>query len=72
MNKDDTHNVSLGTLYDFNKQIMLKQSKLSKSKLKAIEPKLEDWYNWQIEDMPCCFAEKDMILLYFIYMKNRI
>ena len=36
MNKDDTHNVSLGTLYDFNKQMMLNQGKLSKSKLKAI------------------------------------
>ena len=31
MNKNDTHNVSLGTLYDFNKQIMLKQSKFSKN-----------------------------------------
>jgi len=49
MNKNDTHNVSLGTLYDFNKQMMLKQGKLSKSKLKAIEPKLEDWFNWQID-----------------------
>jgi hypothetical protein len=43
------HDVSLGTLYDFNKQIILKQGKLSKSKIEAIKPELEEWFNWQLD-----------------------
>ena len=49
MNKNDTHDVSLGTLYDFNKQLILKQGEISKTKLKTIKPKLEEWFNWQID-----------------------
>lgn len=72
MNKDDTHNVSLGTLYDFNKQIMLKQSKLSKSKLKAIEPKLEDWFNWQIDGyaMLLCRERYDFTVFHLYEKQN--
>ena len=72
MNKNDTHNVSLGTLYDFNKQIMLKQSKLSKSKLKAIEPKLEDWFNWQIDGyaMLLCRERYDFTVFHLYEKQN--
>ena len=45
MNKTNTHNVSLGTLYDFNKQIMSQQKTISKSKLESIKPELEEWLN---------------------------
>ena len=72
MNKDDTHNVSLGTLYDFNKQMMLKQGKLSKSKLKAIEPKLEDWFNWQIDGyaMLLCRERYDFTVFHLYEKQN--
>lgn len=72
MNKDDTHNVSLGTLYDFNKQIMLKQSKLSKSKLKAVESKLEDWFNWQIDGyaMLLCRERYDFTVFHLYENQN--
>lgn len=49
MDKNDKHNVSLGTLYDLNKQMMLKQGIMGKSKINAIKPDLEDWFNWQID-----------------------
>ena len=49
MDKNTKHDVSLGTLYDFNKQIMLKQGKLSKYKIEAVIPELEEWFNWQID-----------------------
>lgn len=49
MDKNTKHDVSLGTLYDFNKQIILKQGKLSKYKIEAVMPELEEWFNWQID-----------------------
>ena len=49
MDKNTKHDVSLGTLYDFNKQIILKQGKLSKYKIEAAIPELEEWFNWQID-----------------------
>lgn len=72
MNKNDTHNVLLGTLYDFNKQMMLKQGKLSKSKLKAIEPKLEDWFNWQIDGyaMLLCRERYDFTVFHLYEKQN--
>ncbi len=49
MNKTNTHNVSLGTLYDFNKQIIVQQKKLNKTQIKKIELELEEWFNWQLD-----------------------
>lgn len=49
MNQTNSHNVSLGTLYDFNKQIILSQGSLGKSKIESIKPELEKWFNWQID-----------------------
>ena len=47
--KSTTHNVSLGTLYDFNKQVMLNQGKLGKKKLEEIKSELEEWFNKQLD-----------------------
>ena len=44
MSKNEKHNVSLGTLYDFNKQMVLKQGLLSKAEIKEIKPKLIEWF----------------------------
>ena len=50
MNKNNnTHNVSLGTLYDFNKQILSKQKKLNQFEIDQIKLKIEEWFNWQID-----------------------
>ena len=72
MNKNDTHNVSLGTLYDFNKQMMLNQGKISKSKLKAIEPELEEWFNWQIDGyvMLLCRERYDFTVFHLYEKQN--
>ena len=72
MNKNDTHNVSLGTLYDFNKQMMLNQGKLNKSKLKAIEPELEEWFNWQIDGyaMLLCRERYDFTVFHLYEKQN--
>ena len=72
MNKNNTHNVSLGTLYDFNKQIMLKQEKLSKSEIKAIESELEEWFNWQIDGyaMLLCRERYDFTVFHLYEKQN--
>ena len=72
MNETNTHNVSLGTLYDFNKQMMLNQDKLSKSKIKAIEPELEEWFNWQIDGyaMLLCRERYDFTVFHLYENQN--
>ena len=45
MNENAKHNVSLGTLYDFNKQLILQQGKITKFQLETKKAELEDWFN---------------------------
>ena len=72
MNQNNTSNVSLGTLYDFNKQIMLKQEKFSKYKLKAIKPELEEWFNWQLDGyaMLLCRERYDFTVFHLYEKQN--
>ena len=72
MNKTEKHNVSLGTLYDFNKQAVLNQGKLSKSKIKAIEPDLEEWFNQQLDEyaMLLCRERYDFTVFHLYEKEN--
>lgn len=72
MNKNDTHNIPLGTLYDFNKQMMLKQSKLNKTDLKTIESELEEWFNWQLDGyaMLLCRERYDFTIFHLYEKQN--
>lgn len=49
MNKNDRHNVSLGTLYEFNKQLMLKHGPYDQIELDRAKKQLQEWFNWQID-----------------------
>ena len=72
MDKNDSNNVSLGTLYDFNKRIILEQGKLSKSKIEAIKPKLEEWFNMQIDGyaMLLCRERYDFTVFHLYEKQN--
>ena len=72
MNKTNTHNVSLGTLYDFNKQAMLNQKVLSKSEINKIKPQLEEWFNWQIDGyaMLLCRERYDFTVFHLYEKQN--
>lgn len=72
MNKNDTHNIPLGTLYDFNKQMMLKQSKLNKTDLKTIKSELEEWFNWQLDGyaMLLCRERYDFTVFHLYEKQN--
>lgn len=42
-------NLQLGTLYDLNKQAVLKEGRLGKRKVDSLKPRLEEWFNWRID-----------------------
>ena len=72
MKKTDKHNVSLGTLYDFNKQIISKQGKMTDLEINAIKPKLEEWFNWQIDGyaMLLCRERYDFTVFHLYEKQN--
>lgn len=41
--------ITLGNLYDFNKQAMLSQKPLNAEQIKSLKPALEEWFNWRID-----------------------
>ena len=72
MKETNKHDVSLGTLYDFNKQAVLSQGKLSKSKIRAIEPDLEEWFNQQLDEyaMLLCRERYDFTVFHLYEKQN--
>lgn len=70
--ENNTNNISLGTLYDFNKQIMLKQKKMTKAEINKIKPELEDWFNWQIDGyaMLLCRERYDFTVFHLYEKEN--
>ena len=73
MNKNNnTHNVSLGTLYDFNKQILSKQKKLNQFDIDQIKPEIEEWFNWQIDGyaMLLCRERYDFTIFHLYEKQN--
>lgn len=73
MKKTDKHDVSLGTLYDFNKQLILRQGKLTSKKIESIKKELEDWFNWQIDGyaMLLCREKYDFTVFHLYEKLNR-
>lgn len=71
-NNNNTHNVSLGTLYDFNKQILSKQKKLNQFEIDQIKSKIEEWFNWQIDGyaMLLCRERYDFTIFHLYEKQN--
>lgn len=70
--KEKTHNVSLGTLYEMNKQVMLKQPPLERLELDNIKLDLEQWFNWQIDGyaMLLCRERYDFTVFHLYELQN--
>lgn len=66
-----TSEVSLGTLYDMNKEIMKKESALSKEKIEEIQGQLETWFNWYADSyvMLLCRERYDFTVFH-MYAKH--
>ena len=70
--EENKREVSLGTLYDFNKQLMEKQKPLTKKEIEEIKPKLEHWFNWQIDGyaMLLCRERYDFTVFHLYEKQN--
>ena len=68
-----TKGIPIGTLYDFNKQIILRQGKLTGKKIESIKKELEDWFNWQIDGyaMLLCRERYDFTVFHLYEKLNR-
>jgi hypothetical protein len=68
-----TREIPIGTLYDFNKQIILQQGKLTGKKIESIKKELEDWFNWQIDGyaMLLCRERYDFTVFHLYEKLNR-
>ena len=67
-----TSEVSLGaTLYEINKEIMKKESVLSKDKIEEIQGQLETWFNWYADSyvMLLCRERYDFTVFH-MYAKH--
>jgi len=70
---EKTNNISLGTLYDFNKQLMEKQKPLTIEEIEEIKPKLEEWFNWQIDGYAMLLCrEKYDFTVFHLYEKQNL
>lgn len=72
MKQTKKHNVQLGTLYDLNKQLVLKTSRLNKKDIEEIKPKLEEWFNWKIDGyaMLLCRERYDFTIFHLYEKQN--
>lgn len=70
MNKEKK--VSLGNLYDMNKQVMLKQPLLGKLEIDNIKLDLEQWFNWQLDGyaMLLCRERYDFTIFHLYELQN--
>lgn len=66
------HEASLGTVYDFNKQILIQQEPLTEEKLNDAKIKLETWFNWAIDGyaMLLCRERYDFTVFHLYENQN--
>lgn len=41
--------ITLGNLYELNKQALTKSNPLTEEEINNIKPQIEEWFNWQID-----------------------
>ena len=68
----NTKEISLGTLYDINKRLMLNQGTLSAAAIKTAQQDIEEWFNWQIDGyaMLLCHERRDYTLFHLYQKAN--
>jgi len=73
MKKNDTPNASLGTLYDMNKQLMLKEKPLDFMQINKVKDKIEDWFNWMLDGyaMLLCRERYDFTVFHLYEKGNK-
>ena len=69
---NNKNNIALGTLYDFNKQALLNETKFNKKEIEKAKLKIEDWFNWQIDGyaMLLCRERYDFTIFHLYEKQN--
>ena len=64
--------VPFGTLYDFNKQIVLKEGAMPQLEINKVIPKIEDWFNWTLDGyaMLLCLERYDFTVFHLYEKEN--
>lgn len=64
--------VPFGTLYDFNKQIVLKEGAMPQLEINKVIPKIEDWFNWTLDGyaMLLCRERYDFTVFHLYEKEN--
>ena len=75
VSKDDSsnkHEVTLGTLYEMNKQAIISQPSLKQSEIDKIKLKLEEWFNWTLDGyaMLLCRERYDFTVFHLYEKQN--
>lgn len=71
-NKEKKHEVTLGNLYDFNKQAIAQEQPLTYNQIEKIKPSLQEWFNWQVDGyaMLLCRERYDFTVFHLYEKQN--
>lgn len=66
------HDVSLGNLYDINKQLMATMPEMTDAEIDLITPQLEEWFNWKLDGyaMLLCRERYDFTVFHLYEKQN--
>lgn len=66
------HEVSLGNLYDINKQLMATMPEMTDAEIDLVTPQLEDWFNWALDGyaMLLCRERYDFTVFHLYEKQN--
>lgn len=66
------HDVSLGNLYDINKQLMVTMPEMTDAEIDLITPQLEEWFNWTLDGyaMLLCRERYDFTVFHLYEKQN--
>lgn len=66
------HDISLGNLYDINKQLMATMPEMTDAEINLITPQLEEWFNWKLDGyaMLLCRERYDFTVFHLYEKQN--
>lgn len=66
------HDISLGNLYDINKQLMATMPEITDAEINLITPQLEEWFNWKLDGyaMLLCRERYDFTVFHLYEKQN--
>ena len=62
--------ITLGNLYELNKQALAKNNSLTEEEINNIKPQIEEWFNWQIDGYAILLCrERHDFTIFHLYAK---